>query len=444
MHSIAIYDVVINEDRRQRREFDEVAHQELMQSLMERGQLQPIIIDRETNELLAGERRYRAAQALGWDAIECKYLDDLDEGERMLVQYDENIRRSDLDWKSKALALHKYHTWMADNHGQTQAMTATHFNMSQKSFSEYLLVAKALLAEDEMVTDADTFSVARGIVERKRARQADVELDKYLGTSEDKPAPVESSDKPSQDTASTHGTAAVSSPAEAVAEGDDDVGVPFRHADFNEWAPKYTGPKFNLLHCDFPYGIDTDKHDSSAQGYGGYDDSEATYFQLLDTLEAAMDNVVASSAHLIFWFSMDFYQVTYDRLTAMGWRVNHFPLIWHKTNKSILPDPKRGPRRQYETAFLASRGDRLIVRATTNLKDHAATKEVHKSEKPREMLAHFMGMVCDETSYVLDPTMGSGNAIAVAEEFGAKAMGLEKDAEFLANATAHYKRNLTS
>lgn len=435
MPIISLGQVIINEDRRQRREFNETAHQELMQSMTERGQLQPIIIDQDTNELLAGERRFLAAKGLGWDHIECKFLEELNEGERMLIQFDENIRRHDLDWKSKALAIHQYHTYMAEHHGHTQAMTASHFNMNPTSFTEYMDVAKALQSEDEMVTGADTFSVARGIVQRKKQRQEASALDKFFET--EKPSPAAS--EPLTDKSVLPDRAA---DAEAVEEGGSDVGVPFLHADFNEWQQTYNGPKFNLIHCDFPYGIDTDKHDSSAQGYGDYADDEATYFKLLDTLEAAMDNVVAESAHLIFWFSMDFYQVTLDRLRNMGWRVQHFPLIWHKTNRSILPDPKRGPRRQYETALLASRGDRLIVRATTNLYSGPATKDVHKSEKPRDMLAHFLGMVCDDTSYLLDPTMGSGNAVAVAEELGGRGLGLERNSIFFANAAAHYKRNL--
>lgn len=431
---IAIDQININTDRRQRREFSEEAHQELMHSLTKRGQLQPVVIERETYELLAGERRYRAAKDLGWDSIECKFLDDLTEDERMLIQYDENIRREDIDWQSKALAVYRYHEYMHKYHGHTQAMTASHLNMKPAAMSQYLDVAKALLDEDEMVTSADTFSVARGIVTRKKARQADAEAEALFNTTSLVDSAPESLTETPPDTA--HAL-----PAEAK-EGRDNVGVPFLLADFNEWQSSYSGPKFNLIHCDFPYGINTDKHNSSAQGFGDYDDSPDVYFKLIDTLESAMVNVVADSAHLIFWFSMDFYQVTLERLQSMGWRVQHFPLIWHKTNKSILPDSKRGPRRQYETAFLASRGDRLIVRATTNHFSGPASKEVHKSEKPRDMLSHFLGMVTDETTRLLDPTMGSGNAVTVAEELGGRGLGLERNVEFYDNAVAHYKRNL--
>ena len=164
--------------------------------------------------------------------------------------------------------------------------------------------------------------------------------------------------------------------------------------------------------------------------HGTYEDGKDVYFTLLDTLAASMDNIVAESAHLMFWFSMDYYEVTRDRLTSMGWRVNPFPLIWNKSdNTGLLPDPQRGPRRIYETAFFASRGDRLVVQPVSNLFSHPGRdKEIHMSEKPVAMLRHFFRMICDSNSVVLDPTSGSANALKAAESLGANyVLGLEKE-----------------
>jgi hypothetical protein len=50
-------------------------------------------------------------------------------------------------------------------------------------------------------------------------------------------------------------------------------------------------------------------------------------------------------------------------------------------------------------------------------------------------------MFVDEHSRVLDPTMGSGNAVVVAQDMGAEtALGLEQDADFFANACAAYAK----
>ncbi len=56
---------------------------------------------------------------------------------------------------------------------------------------------------------------------------------------------------------------------------------------------------------------------------------------------------------------------------------------------------------------------------------------IHASEKPYMMLRHFLRMVCDEYSLVLDPTCGSGNALKVAEDLKAPlVLGLEQLPEF--------------
>jgi DNA modification methylase len=143
----------------------------------------------------------------------------------------------------------------------------------------------------------------------------------------------------------------------------------------------------------------------------------------------------------MFWFSMDYYQETFDRLTKMGWKVNRFPLIWMKDdNTGILPDANRGPRRIYETAFFASRGDRKIVRAKSNAFSWAGKdKSIHMSEKPVPMLKHFMEMFVDEYSFVLDPTAGSANSLKAATVLGAgRVLGLERDEEFYNRAKEAY------
>src|SRR3546814_18962812 len=108
-----------------------------------------------------------------------------------------------------------------------------------------------------------------------------------------------------------------------------------------------------------------------------------------------MQNVVAESAHLIFWFSMDYYAITVERLTAMGWRVNPFPLIWHKSdNAGIAPDPQRAPRRTYETALFASLGDRTLTQdgPRSNSFAHPGRRDdrLHNRKKQEATIKHYL------------------------------------------------------
>jgi DNA modification methylase len=123
----------------------------------------------------------------------------------------------------------------------------------------------------------------------------------------------------------------------------------------------------------------------------------------------------------------------------MGWKINPVPLIWHRNdNAGIMPDPQRGPRQVYEVCLFGARGDRKVVQPVSNLYAHPKTKEIHPSEKPRPMLQHFFRMFVDESTIMLDPTMGSGNSILAAEEASAKqVLGLEIDPEIYSSAVMY-------
>jgi hypothetical protein len=321
------------------------------------------------------------------------------------------------------------------------------------------MVADALLAGDEFTCSADRYSVAVNYLTRKKEREdaaAETELDQLLGatsapdvgadiladlTGVDKGvSPVREGDATVPERKSAGVSNAV--PVSSVSKTTDPLAgdVPILHGDFHSFAETYTGPKFNFLHCDFPYGINVQKHNGSGTSFESYEDSRDVYFDLLETLAKFTANHVAESAHLMFWYAFKFHRETEDALRDMGWTLHERPLIWHRSdNSGVLPDPKRGPRWVYETAIMASRGDRPVVQAVSNCIPHPNTKEVHKSEKPINMLHHFFRMFVDSSTRMLDPTAGSGNAIYTAEAMGAKSvLGLERDEGFHKAAVAHY------
>jgi DNA modification methylase len=142
---------------------------------------------------------------------------------------------------------------------------------------------------------------------------------------------------------------------------------------------------------------------------------------------------------------MKYHADTKQTLEGMGWKVNPFPLIWFKSDGAgIAPDPQRGPRQVYEAAFFATRGDRKLTEAgcVANAFAYPGKRDddSHISEKPYPMLRHFMRMICDEYSLVLDPTCGSGNALKVAEDLGANhVLGLEQSETFFGDAIARWE-----
>jgi len=415
-HAIPTASITIDRDNRQRRELTGV--EELAESISRIGLINPIVITR-ANELVAGERRLTAIRLLGWDKISVQYVDELDYAGLRSIELEENIKRVDLTWQDQVRALAEYHelrTEQAEANGEawTQTATADAIGLDKANVSRQLMVAREL--SNPKVAEAPKLSVARGIVERNNARkddQAILSLRQDIAMPADRPLAVE--------------------PESIIT------------ASFNEWAPTYHGPKFNLIHCDFPYGIGAGDFDQgSAAAHGGYDDSPDTYWTLCRTLADNLDRLASPSCHLLFWFSMKFYRETLDFFhTKTDFLVEPFPLIWMKSdNVGILPDPTRGPRRIYETAFLARRGDRPVVQAVANAYHGPTVRDRHMSEKPEPVLRHFFRMLVDTNSIVLDPTCGSGSAIRAAESAGARhVLGIELNPEYAERAKLALKQS---
>lgn len=108
--------------RQPRRQFDEVALQELADSIRIKGVLQPILVrplDAGRYEIVAGERRWRASQMAGLHEIPVviRHFSDVDSYEVAII---ENVQRADLNPMEEALGYHR----LASEFGHTQEMVA--------------------------------------------------------------------------------------------------------------------------------------------------------------------------------------------------------------------------------------------------------------------------------------------------------------------------------
>lgn len=422
---VSIADIIIDRENRQRRELTGI--EELAESIRKNGLINPIVVTQDL-VLVAGERRLTAHKHLGFDQITVQYVEDLSDEELQIIELEENIRRVDLSWQDLVRSVAKFDSLKRKEHaGWTTEDTAEELNMSRSNVQRYTLVNEFMEEGVKEVLEAPKLSQAANFAQRAAERR------KTSGMRE-----LFSPASPALATGTSITPEQVSAALEAQPEAPAKRRfADIRNEDFSRWAKQIQERPFNLIHCDFPYGVNAGdtKGQSGAAGYGHYDDKPEIYFDLINTFLKYQDNFVGPSAHMIFWYSLDFHQETIELFKSGGWRVNPFPLIWGKGNTGILPDANRGPRRVYETALFMTRGDRKIVRAVGNLVEAQVSKEFHVSEKPKKMLEHFLRMLVDETSRVLDPTCGSGNAIAVAEQLGADfSLGLELNADFASRA----------
>ena len=393
---------------------------ELGGSIKRNGLLHPIVIDRESF-LVAGGRRLKAHKDLGMEMIQVHYLDQLDLYEARAIELEENIKRVDLTWKESCLAAADYHDMRCKaDPDWTKMQTAEAIGLSGAHVGRLIQVAKGLISGDERVNNAENFEAAKRSIDRKRKRAIDTELSKI-----DIAATI------SQGTTLTNGKE--ERPKKVVPRKQEPGEEPsVIQANFMDWIETYDGPRFNFIHCDFPYGVRYGKTTYGGSGtWPKYGDDPGLFAELLNCLIDNRDKLFLKSAHFMFWFSMNYYTEVLSAIRDVEFRVNPFPLIWSK-DKGLIPDYRREGRRIYETAIFGSLGDRKVLVSAPNLIYNQVEKKTHISEKPQPVLEHFMKMFVDEHSYVLDPTCGSGNALAVAKRLGAKRiLGLDIEDEYV-------------
>jgi len=107
LRNLKIADIQADPDQ-PRRQFDEVALQELAASIKEHGVLQPIVVIAKGNkfEIVAGERRWRAAQIAQLDKVPA-IVRTLTNQHRLEIALIENLQREDLNPLETATAYYK-------------------------------------------------------------------------------------------------------------------------------------------------------------------------------------------------------------------------------------------------------------------------------------------------------------------------------------------------
>lgn len=135
---------VIPNENQPRKEFKEEELKELGDSIRETGLLQPIIVrkkagegEEELYEIIAGERRYRAAKIAGLTRVPA-IMKEISDKDAFALSIVENIQRADLNPIEEALAFQR----LIDTYGETQASVAQTVGKDRVSVTNTLRLLK--------------------------------------------------------------------------------------------------------------------------------------------------------------------------------------------------------------------------------------------------------------------------------------------------------------
>lgn len=163
-----------------RRRFDEAALEELAGSIREKGVIQPLVVRRSPrdpamHEIVAGERRWRAARRAGVAELPV-VVRDLDDTEVLEIAIVENVQRADLNPIEEAAGYRQ----LMDRFGHTQERLAQALGKSRSHIANLLRLlqlpedVRALVTEGALsagharalITRDDASDLAREVVRR--------------------------------------------------------------------------------------------------------------------------------------------------------------------------------------------------------------------------------------------------------------------------------------
>lgn len=135
-------DLLSPNEQQPRLQMDDAKLEELAQSIRTNGIIQPILVRRAGNayRIIAGERRWRAAQRAGLHKVPVVIRDVADGGDKQLLELAliENIQRENLNPVDEAIAYQR----LADEFGLTQDQIAAAVGKDRSSVANFIRLLK--------------------------------------------------------------------------------------------------------------------------------------------------------------------------------------------------------------------------------------------------------------------------------------------------------------
>lgn len=388
---------------------------ELCNSIREFGLIQPIVLARQGNKLIAGGRRFTALQRLGTVELEhgkhfiWNYETD---GLRLkAIELEENIRRKDLTWqeivngKAQLLktmqAIHGVPSGGRPKVGETGgfgvAKLAAMLGESIGAVSQDLSVASAL---EQFPTLARAETKGNALTQLK-----------ILGAV---------------------ASMTVSNKAKPVQKGKQSwwlIEDDFRNQD-HVVGPSVESESVDLIWTDLPYGADVDKmsaHSATSQ-LASFDDNKLEALSLLEEIAKESYRVLKPDRFAVFCFGFVLYTDLVLELRRVGFNVNVVPFVWSKNTKSG-ENPTTRYCNGYEPILVASKGSPVFIRpGLSNLVFIPVEQGKFQAvQKPIALVERFLLDMCTTGATVVDWCAGTGTTGVAAHRLGMRSILFEKD-----------------
>ena len=385
--------------KRIRREFGDISG--LGVSLQRYGLVNPICVDKDNN-LVAGERRLRAAKGLGWKEITITKFEDLSDIDKREIELEENIQRKALTWQEEVEAKLILHDLKQSEEGK---------RMQKSGGPGHGVKDTALMLDESVGTVSQDLKLAeamRMFPTLAKEKNKTTAFKKYQQLQEGFLR------------------------AEINRRRDKTIVPNVIHGDCIIETKKMKDGCFDMILADFPFGVDVKK--SAGLGKRGkeviaYDDSPYDAMELLRKASKELFRVLKDDRHAMFFFAMDNYEKVKKILTEAGFLVESMPLIWNKTYGSSAATGDSFPA-AYEPIFWCRKGRRKLNSTMSNVLTYSRVppkKKQHPNEKPVPLLVALIEACTFSSESVYDPVAGGGSTLEASMETGRECTVCEKN-----------------
>lgn len=429
MQIISYADVIVRD--RQRKKIQTTTVNELKESILARGLLQPPVVRREGDKyiLIAGERRYRSVglihkeekyfqcngQTIATGELPVLFTDLETLLQLKEAEFDENFQRVDLTWQERATALAEIHAMrMESNPKQTFQETGkeiaskvgkgnpTHIGTKVR---ESIVIAENL--HNPAVANARSAAEAHTLILRQEEEKVLAELARRR-------------------------TATMVDPD-----------IKLRHGDSLELMPQLDAGLVDLILSDPPYGIAASGGGFRARTavHHNYQDDEETSWEIQKAILTEGFRLTKNRANIFMFTDIKWWDRLQRVSAQIGWTPFRRPLIWGKSDsEGLAPWGSSGPRITTDFIFFATKGEKgLLASPTDYLRVNRVPRDerIHAAQKPLELLKKLIECSTLPGDLVFDPCAGSGSTLIAAKESQRRALGIEKDTDYYNTAMAN-------
>ena len=477
---IKIKTSLLQDSNRIREDYSHV--EDLAASIAERGLIQPIVVTSDYTVIDGGSRLRACRDVLGHTEVDVVFMENMSEAELRILEVEANVRRKDFTWSERVLAVCRVHelkfvaaALSGERWGQRQ--TGELLGQSLGNVNSCLTLGSLIRQKDKEILACATPADALKLLLRRK----EAEASKLLATSTLSGGPSilnanlgkpKAGVLPTLDTScddfygsapsvlhvqsalGLNSTVAIVAPtfdempldaSEATPGAAAPIDTPvislsqmLLKGDCIEHMKSFNESSIDHVITDIPYGIDMS---NLQQANTGMDVSSVSVehdvnqnVSLMQLLLPAVYRVLKPSGFFAFWYDLDHHEKLQTWATAAGFRVQRWPLVWHKTHSCMNQSAGKNFTKNYEVCMVLSKGNASLTSPQSSSVWMGGNEDVktllqHPFVKPFKLWSWLFTALTLPGQTIYDPFAGVGSSTLAAIDFGHRPLASELNEE---------------